>query len=612
MTDPNRSGLSRWRVLGPFAAAIVVLLVLCIGGYQMLSAVRAFVGGESLWSKSRSVAIAQLRQYADTGSPQAYARFASALEVPLGDRQAREELNKAHPDFELARTAFMRGGNHADDVSGMVWLYRAFSNTALMREAIEAWIEGDRYIEELLAIGGRLQRRLAQHSPLTPDERDALHARLDEIDGRLTEIEKRFSASIGKASRRALTWLEAANFVFAGAMGLAVLIYAGRVLRSTEQSRRDLAEANQRWTLATASDGIGLFEWPLHGPCLFLDARAGALFGLDVGPAGRAVSFGELQPLLHPDDLQPVRSGLAHAAASGALLKLRVRVARADGDLRHVEATGIVQQAGTQGPARVLGVLRDVSDEVLRVQLSAEMSAARQVAVARMEFLSRLSHELRTPLNAVLGFSQLLLMDRSNPLSPAAAAKVRHIETAGAHLLRLVEEVLDITRIDSGQSRLELKPVAVQPVVDAALLLVEAQRHALGVAIVVELPAAPLIVRADAARLEQVFVNLLSNGCKYNRRGGMLTLSHRIDGHELLLAFDDEGEGLDANEIAQLFQPFRRLGRHQAIEGTGLGLVIVKHLLAQMGGNIDVASARGRGSTFTVRLARGDAMEMQA
>jgi len=283
---------------------------------------------------------------------------------------------------------------------------------------------------------------------------------------------------------------------------------------------------------------------------------------------------------------------------------------RADSDLRHVESTGIVQNAGAQGPARVLGVLRDVSDEVLRVQLSAEKTAAQQVALARMEFLSRLSHELRTPLNAVLGFSQLLLMDRTQPLSPSAAAKVRHIETAGTHLLRLVEEVLDITRIDSGQARLEVKPMAVQPVVDAALLLVEAQRHALGVAIVVDLPAEPLIVRADATRLEQVFVNLLSNGCKYNRRGGTLTLSHRIDGNDLLLAFADQGEGLDPDEIAQLFQPFRRLGRHQAIEGTGLGLVIVRHLLAQMGGNIEVASTQGQGSTFTVRLPLGGAMEM--
>lgn len=598
----SRSGSSRWRVLGPFAVAIAVLLGLSIGGYQMLSAVRAFVGGESLWSKARSSAVAQLRLFADTGSPAAYARFNAALEVPLGDRQGREALDKRPDDFAQARAGFQRGGNHVDDVSGMVWLYHTFSDTALMRGAIGAWIEGDHLIDELIAIGSRLQHTLAQRNPLEPSERDALHARLDDIDSKLVEVEKRFSASIGKASREAATLLAIANLGFAAVMSVGVLAYAGRVLRNAEQSRRQLAEANQRWTLATASDGMGLFEWPLRGDSLVLDARAGALFGLEVGLDGRTVRIDELSSLLHHEDVQSVRDALGQAAATGTQLKLRARVKLADGGLRHVEATGIVQNGDSGSAGRILGVLRDVSDEVLRVELSAEKAAAEQVARVRMEFLSRLSHELRTPLNAVLGFSQLMLMDRSNPLSPSAVVKVQHIEQAGEHLLRLVNDVLDITRIDSGHARIEMAPVAVQPVLDAALLLVEAQRSAMEVVIVNKLPATPLIAQADTQRLLQVFLNLLSNGCKYNRLGGRLTLSHRIYDEYLLLAFEDEGEGLDAEEIGQLFQPFHRLQRHQAIEGTGLGNVIVKHLLVQMGGDIEVDSVEGHGSTVTVRL----------
>jgi signal transduction histidine kinase len=484
----------------------------------------------------------------------------------------------------------------------MVWLYHAFSNTALMRDAIGAWIEGDGHIEELAALADRLRPTLAQRGQLTTSERDALHARLDELDSRLIEVEKRFSASLGEASREAVSILEIANFGFAAVMSLGVLVYAGRVLQSTEQGRRQLAEANQRWSLATASDGIGLFEWPIYSDVLLLDARAGALFGLQVGPDRRSIGFDELRALLHPDDLQPLRDGLGHAIVTGTLLRLRSRVKLADGSLRHVEATGLVQEAGPRGPARILGVLRNVSDEVLRVQLSAEKAAAEQIALARMEFLSRLSHELRTPLNAVLGFSQLLLLEGTEPLTPSAATKVRHIETAGAHLLRLVEDVLNITRIDSGQVQIDMKPVALQPVLEAALLLVEAQRLALGIVVVDRLPVEPLIVHADPQRLEQVFVNLLSNGCKYNRRGGLLTISYRADGGDVLLSVSDEGQGLTADEISQLFQPFRRLSRQTAIEGTGLGLVIVKHLLEQMGGAIVVASAKDQGTTFTLRL----------
>jgi len=606
MTGSKLAGPSRWRVLGPFAAAMIVLLGLGIGGYQMLSAVRAFVGGESLWSKARSSAVAQLRLFADTRAPQAYERFIAALEVPLGDRQGREALDRRPADFAQARAGFLRGGNHVDDVTGMAWLYHAFSDTALMRSAIGAWIEGDRLIEELIAVGSALQLTLAQRGALAAGERDALHARLDAIDSQLVEVEKRFSASIGLASRQAVQLLAIANLVFAAAMSADVLAYVGRVLRHAEHSRRQLAEANQRWTLATASDSMGLFEAPVRGDRLILDDRAAALFGLQVGPDGRSMRFDELRSLLQTEDLQAMRDALGHAFATSTLLKLRLRVRRADGGLRHVEATGIVQNEGADGAARIVGVLRDVSDEVLRVELSAEKAAAEQVARARIEFLSRLSHELRTPLNAVLGFSQLLRMDAS--LTSAAATKVGHIEQAGERLLRLVDDVLDITGIDSGQAGVTMAPVALRPVLDAALLLVESQRAAMAVTIVDKLPAMPAMVQADAQRLKQVFVNLLSNGCKYNRRGGRLMLSQRIDGDHLLMAFEDEGEGLDAAELAALFQPFHRLHRHQAIEGTGLGHVIVKTLLAQMGGDITVSSVPGLGSTFTVRLARAAAV----
>ena len=610
MMDLTPGVLPRWRVLGPFAAAIVVLLCSCIGGYEMLSAVRAFVGGESLWSKARSVALAQIRLFADTGSQEAYARFTAALEVPLGDRQAREELNKQQPDLDRARAGFLRGGNHVDDVTKMVWLYHGFSHTVLMRDAIGAWIEGDRLIEELSGIARGLQLTLAQGGPLSPDERTALHAKLDELDARLIEVEKRFSASLGEASRGTVTGLEIAIVAFAAVMSLGVLSYAGRVLRTSERNRRQLAEANQRWALATASDGIGLFEWPIDSHGLVLDARAGALFGLQLSPDGRWVGFDELRALLHPEDLISVRDKIGQALVSGTLNKFRLRVRSADGGPRHLEVTGLVQDVVAGQTSRVLGLLRDVSDEVLRAQLVVEKAGAEKAAAARMEFLSRLSHELRTPLNAVLGFSQLLLIDKSDPLSKAATSKVQHIKSAGRHLLRLVDDVLNVTRIDSGQVQVVLEPVVLQLSLDAALRLVEAQRAGSGIVVVNKLPVEPLIVLADPQRLEQVFVNLLSNGCKYNRPGGSLTLMHRIDGGDLLLGFTDEGDGLDAHEMGHLFQPFHRLPRHTSLEGTGLGLVIVKQLLTQMGGDIEVASVRLQGSTFTVRLALGNATSL--
>ncbi|MGM9491813.1 sensor histidine kinase [Ideonella sp. YS5] len=466
--------VSAVRVLAPFAVVIAVLLVLCIGGYQLLSAVRAFVGGESLWSKSRSTAVAQLRVYADTASPAAFSRFEAALDVPLGDREAREALDAEHVDVQEARNGFLRGGNDAGDVDGMIWLYRLFSRSPLMQEAVIDWRAGDQLIGELRLEGHALRQRLQQSSPLPQAEAAQVHRRLDQLDAQLVAREKHFSESLGQASRATLLLLEVAVVALALLMGASVLSGAARRLKR--------------------------------------------------------------------------------------------------------------------------------NDELTRLAL--EKDAAERVARARMEFLSRLSHELRTPLNAVLGFSQLMLNDGEQALPAGAVERTRHIVAAGTHLLHLVEDVLDVTRIDAGQVRVQVQEVEPWPVLRAALNQVEPQREALGIAIEASLPSEPMKVRADAARLEQVFVNLLTNGCKYNRPGGRLEVAHRVEEGRLWIDFSDQGQGMEADEIETLFQPFKRLTRHWRIEGTGLGLVIVKLLMAQMGGTIAVASRPGQGSTFSVCLQR--------
>jgi signal transduction histidine kinase len=591
------------RVLWPFVVVMLVLLSLCIGGYRVMSSVRAFVGGESLWSKGRSVAVAQLRVFALTSSPEAYRRFRAALDVPLGDRGAREALDAVPPDLDAARAGFLRGGNHPADVEGMVWLYRVFGRTPLMRDAVAAWSEGDRLIAELHDTGRRLQERLALPRPLDGAELRAMQAQLDELDSALITLEKHFSASLGEASRDALLLLEWLVVGLTITMGLAVVGYASLALRRHEAARRQLAEAHQRWSLAAAAAGIGVFEWRASDDRYHVDQRGAALFGLQTGPEGTNVARRDWRDLLHADDLSAMRDAVHRARGDGAVFRVRYRALLPAGAVRHLESVGMLQQAEDGTRTGVLGVVRDVSEDERRTRLGIEKAAAEQAARARMEFLSRLSHELRTPLNAVLGFTQLMQTDSADPLSTLQAERLAHVRAAGAHLLHLVNDVLDVTRIDAGQLPMEVKRTPLRPVLEAALRQVEPQRHALGITIDANLPQQPLCVVADPVRLEQVFVNLLTNGCKYNRPGGTLHVAHRAEGDELWIDFRDQGEGLEGDEIDELFQPFKRLTRHWRVEGTGLGLVIVKLLLAQMGGGIDVASTPGQGSTFSVRLA---------
>ncbi|HVQ24534.1 MAG TPA: PAS domain S-box protein, partial [Planctomycetota bacterium] len=197
--EPSRAGAvaavpSHLRVLLPFVAVAAVLVGLSLLGFFVLSSVRAYVGGESLWSKGRSAATQQLRLHVLTGRQDAYDAFRAALSVPLGDRRGREALEQARPDHAAAREGFLAGGNHADDVDGMIWLFRCCSATSLMRDSVDAWREGDRRIDELLRLGEAFHQRLAMLPP-GPVRAHAELRLLDELaalDRRIAALEARF------------------------------------------------------------------------------------------------------------------------------------------------------------------------------------------------------------------------------------------------------------------------------------------------------------------------------------------------------------------------------------------------------------------------------------
>jgi CheY-like chemotaxis protein len=227
---------------------------------------------------------------------------------------------------------------------------------------------------------------------------------------------------------------------------------------------------------------------------------------------------------------------------------------------------------------------------------------------AKSEFLARMSHELRTPLNSILGFSQVLNTDPDEPLSQSQKESVRQILKAGWHLLALINEVLDLARIESGKLQLSIESVGVEQIVREALTLIEplAEKH--GVKVLNETaPFRQLYVMADRTRLKQVLLNVLSNGVKYNRQGGTVTIggARPADGR-LRITIADTGQGLTPEEIAGLFTPFNRLNAKSDVEGTGMGLAITKRLVEIMGGNIGVTSVPGEGCTFFFDLGLGE------
>jgi PAS domain S-box-containing protein len=223
---------------------------------------------------------------------------------------------------------------------------------------------------------------------------------------------------------------------------------------------------------------------------------------------------------------------------------------------------------------------------------------------AKSEFLSRVSHELRTPLNAILGFGQLL--ERQNP-TETQRSRIRHILNAGKHLLRLINEVLDISRIESGRMQLSIEPVCVADALTEALELMRplASERSIELSTLASFDTS-VFVLADRQRFKQALLNLLTNAVKYTPVSGTVSVSHSANGDQnVRILVHDTGPGIPNEKLQRLFTPFERLGAEQSnVEGTGLGLALSQRLMQAMGGSIGVESIGGKGSTFWLELPR--------
>jgi signal transduction histidine kinase len=238
---------------------------------------------------------------------------------------------------------------------------------------------------------------------------------------------------------------------------------------------------------------------------------------------------------------------------------------------------------------------------------NAELENAKFVAekanLAKSEFLSSMSHELRTPLSAILGFAQLM-ESGSPPLTASQKRSIDQILQGGWYLLQLINEILDLALIESGKLSLSLEPISLAEVMQECKDMIEQQALKRGISVAFPQFDVPCFVKADRTRVKQVFINLLSNAIKYNRAHGTVVVEYitSIPGR-IRVCIKDSGEGMSADQLAQLFQPFNRLGQEAgAEEGTGIGLVMTKRLIEMMGGIIGAESTVGAGSVFWIEL----------
>ncbi|MGA7733236.1 MAG: ATP-binding protein [Chloroflexia bacterium] len=277
---------------------------------------------------------------------------------------------------------------------------------------------------------------------------------------------------------------------------------------------------------------------------------------------------------------------------------------RANGEEFPLEAS--ISQATVGGRKVFTAILRDTTGRLSSEEAHRAQEAAEEANKAKSEFLSRMSHELRTPLNSIIGFADLLNMES---LGPRQRENLGYIRNAGQHLLQLVNEVLDITGIESGSIGLSLEPVHVVPLAREALDMLRPLAASRYIQADIEVAQPDIYVQADRQRLKQVLLNLVSNAIKYNVDHGSVLLKIETYAQDTVeIAVTDTGIGIAPEKIGRLFMPFERLGAEQlGAEGTGLGLALTKRLVEVMSGSIGVESTPGTGSIFRIQLPRAHA-----
>jgi len=240
-------------------------------------------------------------------------------------------------------------------------------------------------------------------------------------------------------------------------------------------------------------------------------------------------------------------------------------------------------------------------------QRTAELKAAKNDAehanAAKSQFLSRMSHEFRTPMNAILGFGQLLESDPEQPLSVTQVDFVREIMDAGNHLLKLINEVLNLSRIESGQREIKLEGIPIAPLIEACAAQIEPIASKRGIKVATNINAR-LVVLANSAHLKDVLLNFLGNAVKYNRENGEIQVSCApADGNRLRISVRDTGRGIATEALPRLFKAFERVeSAYDGIDGLGIGLALSKKLVDAMHGQIGATSTLNGGSTFWIEL----------
>ena len=431
--------------------------------------------------------------------------------------------------------------------------------------------------------------------PAVNDQEWAKREGMQSFAGYPLIVEERLVGVLGMFSRKTMTGATI-KALASVADEIAVWIESERTHEALTDSEAKLREAQQlthmgHWDLDLVSNKLNWSD------------EIYRIFEMDKEKFG--ASYEAFIEAIHPDDRELVNKAYTQSLESREPYDIDHRLLMVDETVKYVNEKCRTEYDGNGKPLRSIGTVQDITEvKEAEMKLERAKEEAEAASRAKTDFLSRMSHELRTPLNSILGFAQIMQSEEGK-LDDKQGLCVEEIVSAGWHLTDLVNEVLDISKVESGNLSLNLEPVDICPIMEECISLIAPLADEKNIEVRCNLKVCNKeTVLGDNTRLKEVFLNLLSNAVKYNVDSGMVTIScDKLDGERLLISVADSGKGISEEDRKLLFIPFSRIkGDDSAIQGTGIGLAISKHLVELMGGSIGVESSPGKGSTFWVKL----------
>jgi PAS domain S-box-containing protein len=616
-----------------------------------LSATRALVGAEGLWSKAQKDATSSLQKYGYTHNEMDYQHYLNMLKVPLGDHKARMALSETTPNKKAAFEGFAEGRIHPDDIDGVINLLTRFHSNAYITRAVIYWTRGDSMILVLQTAATKLHEQILSGTASSA-EINKTSEEIQDSNNQITGLEDNFSFALGDGSR----WMEhlilELLFLIALTVELSGLFMSISVSRAITKGITEIVKIAHKVATGNftsrarvfSKDEIGFLavsfnqmvgnlerktqeekqaenalrsQKELYETLLKAQSEMGE--GVIISQNGEIIYVNEATCKIYGysmEEIMRLPSSIHLISQEEQYISNKkpdeqtgeTRIFRKDGKAVDIEYT--TRHLRSPGNIQSITMFRDVTEkkEVDEQLQKAKENAVRADLAKQVgeKFLATMSHEIRTPMNSIIGFTDILI---NTPLSEEQKKFLRAIKMSGDNLLVIINDILDISRIKAGKMRIEQKGFVLSQILSVCVeqMLPKAMEKGIDLSTIVD-NTIPAVVVGDPNRLTQILLNFLSNAVKFTHKGAISMAVHKLAEEEdnVMLEFSvkDTGIGVSEDKLNEIFDAFTQASDSTArlYGGTGLGLAIVKQLAELQGGSVSVESKVGEGSCFYFRI----------